>query len=73
MHLCEYEDLIKEKKKMESYSKLCLSARKTHACAKFGQNLKGKHVENYSELTLMNLSMHNCIVRTYHNNQMPNR
>ena len=57
-NLHEYKRLIQRKRRIWEVTQQFLQTQeKANACAKFWGNLKGKHVENYGDLTLHDLSM----------------
>ena len=58
-HLHEYKRLIQRRRRIWEFTQQFLQTQeKLHACAKFGKKLKGKQVESYGDLTLVDFSMH---------------
>ncbi|RYA84618.1 hypothetical protein DD594_25945, partial [Enterobacter cloacae complex sp. 4DZ1-17B1] len=54
-----YKALVqKKRRRWEVEKQLLLAQEKAHACGKFWQNLKGKRVESFGDLTLEDRYMH---------------
>ncbi|RYA40131.1 hypothetical protein DD606_25725 [Enterobacter cloacae complex sp. GF14B] len=54
-----YKALVqKKRRRWEVEKQLLLAQEKAHACGKFWQNLKGKRVESFGDLTLEDMYMH---------------
>ena len=58
-HLHEYRRLIQRTRRICEVTQQFLETKeKAHAFARFWGNLKGKHVESYGDLALLDFSMH---------------
>ena len=58
-HLLEYKRLVQRKRRiLEVTQQFLLTQEKAHARTKIWGHLKGKFVESYGDITLLDISMH---------------